>query len=545
MNSFEIFTGIFGGLGLFLYGMKQMSDGLENVSGEKLKGILEKITSNKVMGVLVGTAVTAIIQSSSATTVMVVSFVNAGLMDLSQAIGVILGSNIGTTITAQMVSFRLEVVAPIFIGVGEICALTAKKKKIKDISVILIGFGILFMGMGLMSSSMKPVAELEVFKKAVIVLGRYSVLSVLVGVIITAIVQSSSATTAILVALASAGTIDMKIAFPIVLGCNIGTCVTAIIASLGANRTAKKAALLHLSFNIFGTIIFLPLASYIIKFVAFLNPDNLGRQVANSHTFPYFHNNCTYFTPTFTFIIPWFIKFINKILPENYEKEPYGAIYLDKKLLETPMVASTQAVKETIRMANISKNNFKLAMEAFFLGDENRINKVYENEKVINRLEREITEYLIELSQHNLPEENAQLVSILYHTINDVERIGDHAENIVELAMSKINNKIEMSDEALSEMNEIFQITLKSLDISIKSFENNKNNNDINEEIEDKIDTLEKKFRNNNIARLNAKQCYANAGVMFFDLLSNLERIGDHANNISNIKEEYTHKIYI
>lgn len=540
MNSFEIFTGIFGGLGLFLYGMKQMSDGLENVSGEKLKGILEKITSNKVMGVLVGTAVTAIIQSSSATTVMVVSFVNAGLMDLSQAIGVILGSNIGTTITAQMVSFRLEVVAPIFIGVGEICALTAKKKKIKDISVILIGFGILFMGMGLMSSSMKPVAELEVFKKAVIVLGRYSVLSVLVGVIITAIVQSSSATTAILVALASAGTIDMKIAFPIVLGCNIGTCVTAIIASLGANRTAKKAALLHLSFNIFGTIIFLPLASYIIKFVAFLNPDNLGRQVANSHTI---------FNILITLaVLPisnYFIKFINKILPENDEKEPYGSIYLDKKLLETPMVASTQAVKETIRMANISKNNFKLAMEAFFLGDENRINKVYENEKVINRLEREITEYLIELSQHNLPEENAQLVSILYHTINDVERIGDHAENIVELAMSKINNKIEMSDEALSEINEIFQITLKSLDISIKSFENNKNNNDINEEIEDKIDTLEKKFRNNNIARLNAKQCYANAGVMFFDLLSNLERIGDHANNISNIKEEYTHKIYI
>ena len=270
-----------------------------------------------------------------------------------------------------------------------------------------------------MSSSMKPVAELEVFKKAVIVLGRYSVLSVLVGVIITAIVQSSSATTAILVALASAGTIDMKIAFPIVLGCNIGTCVTAIIASLGANRTAKKAALLHLSFNIFGTIIFLPLASYIIKFVAFLNPDNLGRQVANSHTI---------FNILITLaVLPisnYFIKFINKILPENYEKEPYGAIYLDKKLLETPMVASIQAVKETIRMANISKNNFKLAMEAFFLGDENRINKVYENEKVINRLEREITEYLIELSQHNLPEENAQLVSILYHTINDVERIG-------------------------------------------------------------------------------------------------------------------------
>lgn len=540
MNNFEIFTGIFGGLGLFLYGMKLMSDGLENIAGERLKGILEKITSNKMMGVLVGTIVTAVIQSSSATTVMVVSFVNAGLMSLVQATGVILGSNIGTTITAQIVSFNLEVVAPIFIGIGAIIMLSSKKKKIKDIAVISVGFGILFMGMGLMSSSMKPIAELEIFKEIIIIMGRYSILGVLVGVIMTAIVQSSSATTSILVALAAAGTIDMKIAFPIVLGCNIGTCVTAIIASLTANKTAKKAALLHLLFKIFGTIIFLPLSVYVVKVVAYLTPNNLGRQVANAHTI---------FNIVITLVVlpisGYFVKFVNKVLPDEEEKEVCGAIYLDKKLLETPVVASTQVIKETIRMAKISRDNFQLAMKAFFYGDYENIKGVYENENIINTLEREITEYLIALSQHNLPKENAELVSEVYHTINDIERIGDHAENIVELATSKFNNNIEMSKQALKEIEEIFEATLDSLDIAIKCFANYDINNDkVVNEVEDRIDMLEKQFRNNNIARLNSKQCYASSGVMFFDLLSNLERIGDHANNIATVREHHSYKIY-
>ena len=540
MNNFEIFTGIFGGLGLFLYGMKLMSDGLENIAGERLKGILEKITSNKIMGVLVGTIVTAVIQSSSATTVMVVSFVNAGLMSLVQATGVILGSNIGTTITAQIVSFNLEVVAPIFIGIGAILMLSSKKKKIKDIAVISVGFGILFMGMGLMSSSMKPIAELENFKEIIIIMGRYSILGVLVGVIMTAIVQSSSATTSILVALAAAGTIDMKIAFPIVLGCNIGTCVTAIIASLTANKTAKKAALLHLLFKIFGTIIFLPLSVYVVKVVAYLTPNNLGRQVANAHTI---------FNIVITLVVlpisGYFVKFVNKVLPDEEEKEVCGAIYLDKKLLETPVVASTQVIKETIRMAKISRDNFQLAMKAFFYGDYENIKGLYENENIINTLEREITEYLIALSQHNLTKENAELVSEVYHTINDIERIGDHAENIVELATSKFNNNIEMSKQALKEIEEIFEATLDSLDIAIKCFSNYDINNDkVVNEVEDRIDMLEKQFRNNNIARLNSKQCYASSGVMFFDLLSNLERIGDHANNIATVRENHSYKIY-
>ena len=540
MNSFEIFTGIFGGLGLFLYGMKLMSDGLENIAGEKLKSILEKITSNKIMGVLVGTIVTAIIQSSSAITVMVVSFVNAGLMTLGQATGVILGSNIGTTITAQMVSLNLEVIAPIFIGIGAIVIVVTKNKRVKDLAYIALGFGVLFMGMGLMSSSLKPVSELAIFNKFILLVGKNSILGVLIGILITAILQSSSATTGILVALAVSGNLDMSVAFPIILGCNIGTCITAILAGLTANRIAKKAALLHLFFNIFGTILFLPFSDKVVMIVQYLTPDNVARQVANAHTI---------FNVVITiFILPiskYFVKLVNKILPDDGRRQVCGAIYLDKKLLETPIVASTQVVKETIRMAEIARNNFQLAMQSFFYGKDEDIKNVYENENIINMLEKEITEYLIALSQHNLPEENAELVSEVYHTINDIERIGDHAENIVELAINKINNNIQLSDEALKEVKEISKATLESVDIAIRCFKKRESNDEIIvNEIEERIDILEKSFRNNNIMRLNSRQCYANAGVMFFDLLSNLERIGDHANNIATVKENHVHRTY-
>ena len=535
----QIVISLLGGLGLFLYGMKLMSDGLENVAGEKLKGILEKITSNKVIGVLVGTIVTAIIQSSSATTVMVVSFVNAGLMTLTQATGVILGSNIGTTITAQMVSFNLEVIAPIFIGVGAIVMMSAKKKRIKDLAYIALGFGILFMGMGLMSSSLKPISNLQIFNDFISVIGKNHFLGVLVGLTMTAILQSSSATTGILVALANSGNIDMNVAFPIILGCNIGTCVTAILAGLTANRTAKKAALLHLLFNIFGTVLFLPFSDKVVTFVNYLTPDNVARQVANAHTI---------FNVVITiFILPiskYFVMLVNHILPDDEGKESCGAIYLDKRLLETPIVASGQVIKETIRMANKAKNNLELAMEVFLNWNEEKMKKVYANESIINTLERDITEYLIELSQHNLPEENAKLVSQAYHTINDIERIGDHAENIVELAIQKYENNITLSYDGYKEVRQLFEVTLRSITIAIESFKSNEISDDEVEKVEEEIDSLEKQFRENNINRLSAKTCLADAGIMFFDLLSNLERIGDHANNIATVKEKPNHKIH-
>lgn len=258
---------LFGGLGLFLFGMKLMGDGLENAAGSKLKGILEKVTSNKYLGVLIGALVTAVIQSSSATTVMVVSFVNAGLMSLVQSVGVIMGANIGTTITAQMVSFDLNKIAPIFIGVGAIIVLVSKRKKTKDIAYIALGFGVLFLGMGMMSESMQPLAASSMFKETIAIIGSSRFLGVLTGLIMTAIVQSSSATTGILVALATTGSIDMNVALPIIFGCNIGTCVTALLAAVGSNKTAKKAALIHLLFNVIGVIIFLPFVTILIDIV--------------------------------------------------------------------------------------------------------------------------------------------------------------------------------------------------------------------------------------------------------------------------------------
>ena len=530
MINFETIIGLIGGLGLFLYGMKLMGDGLENSAGDKLKGILEKVTSNRFIGVFVGALVTAVIQSSSATTVMVVSFVNAGLMTLMQAVGVIMGANIGTTITAQMVSFKLDAIAPLVIGIASIIVITSKKKKTRDLGNIALGFGILFMGMGLMSSSMQPLAEAAWFQEFVLVIGTNKILGVLAGLAMTAVVQSSSATTGILVALATTGAITMDVALPIIFGCNIGTCVTALLASIGTNKTAKKAALIHLFFNIGGTLIFLPFMDPLIRLVESTD-GNVARQVANAHTI---------FNVTVTIIMfplaGYLVKLANKILPGEDEIEKEGAIYLDKRSLQTPVIACGQVAKETVRMANKAKENLMLSMKAFIEKDEASIEKVYHNEKIINALEKEITDYLIELSQLDLPEEEIKTFAATYHVINDVERIGDHAENIADLASEKINSKIEIGEIATNELKEMYDKTLKALDYAISIYEGKivepKNNIEENEE---EINKIEKRLRKNNIDRLNNKVCSAKSGVIFLDLISNLERIGDHANNIGNL----------
>lgn len=530
MINIETIIGLIGGLGLFLYGLKLMGDGLENAAGEKLKGILERLTSNRFLGVIVGALVTCVIQSSSATTVMVVSFVNAGLMTLMQAAGVIMGANIGTTITAQMVSFKLDTIAPLIVGVAAIIVITAKKKKTRDIGNIALGFGILFMGMGLMSTSMKPLAEAVWFHEFVLIVGENKILGVLVGLAMTAVVQSSSATTGILVALAITGSIDMNIALPIILGCNIGTCVTALLASIGTTKTAKKAALIHLFFNIGGVLIFLPFLNPLIKLVQSTD-SNVARQVANAHTI---------FNITVTIIMfplaGYLVKLVNWLLPGENEIEKDGAIYLDKNSLATPIVACDQVTKETIRMAYKSKNNLKLAMKGFLENDEDAISKVYVNEKIINTLEKEITNYLVELSQLELPEGEIRNFASTYHVINDVERIGDHAENIADLAIEKINGKIEIGEEAIYELTTMYNKTINALDYAISVYEKREVRSKKNiEKNEEEIDKLEKKLRSSNINRLNKKVCCANSSVIFLDMISNLERIGDHANNIGKL----------
>ncbi|NLZ34189.1 MAG: Na/Pi cotransporter family protein [Clostridiales bacterium] len=529
MDKFSIFAGLFGGLGLFLYGMKIMGDGLENAAGDKLKSILEKLTSNKYIGVVVGAIVTAIIQSSSGTTVMIVSFVNAGLMTLSQAAGVIMGANIGTTITAQMVSLDLNKIAPLVIGIGAIILLVGKNKKTRDLASIAIGFGILFMGMDLMGSSMDPVAESEWFKEFILVVSDNKILGLLAGLGLTAIIQSSAATTVILIALASTGAIDMRLAFPVILGCNIGTCVTALLASLGTNRTAKKAALMHLLFNTFGAIIFFPFIDPFINLIQSTSPE-VARQVANAHTI---------FNVLVTLIMlplsEYLVKVVNLLLPGDGGIEKKGAIYLDNRLFETPVIANGQVIKETLRMANKAKENVVLAMKAFMENDPEAVEKVYDNENTINILEKEITDYLVELSQLELPEDDIKLFSSTYHVINDIERIGDHAENIADLAAEKMKNNVHLGDEAKKELKAIFEKTIEAIELSVDSYGNrNFDSTKKLEEVESEIDNLKNNFRQNNIRRLKERVCSADSSVVFLDLISNLERIGDHANNIGN-----------
>ena len=536
MDTIKVIIQLMGGLGLFIYGMKLMGDGLENAAGEGLKTILEKVTSNRIMGVGIGAIVTAVIQSSSATTVMVVGFVNAGLMTLAQAAGVIMGANIGTTITAQLVAFKLDQVAPVFVFVGAALVMFAKAKKRKEIGNIILGFGILFTGMGAMSGAMKPLASSPMFTDVLLAIGDNWFIGIIAGAAITAVLQSSSATTGILIALASTGLIDIGLALPIVFGCNIGTCITAMLASVGTNKTAHKAALLHLVFNIVGTIVFLPFIGLIAKFVQHVSPDDVSRQIANAHTV--FNVANTALLLPFTNYI---IKFINKAIPceENIEKA--GPKYIDDRVLETPVIAAGQVIKETIRMANKAKENVELSKKAFVDGDESLIEKVYENEKIINILEESITEYLVKLAKCDLSDKEKGIVASTFHVIIDIERIGDHADNIADLTIEKINKNLKYSKDAIDELYEIYNSTLEALEIAIDSYVTR----DITKaksiiDVEDKIDAYQRTYREKHIQRLYDGKCNAFAGAVFLDLISSFERIGDHSTNITeSVLENY------
>ena len=518
-----------GGLGLFLFGMKLMGEGLENAAGDKLKSILEKVTKNPISAVLVGAFVTMVIQSSSATTVMVVGFVNAGLMNIAQAAGVIMGANVGTTITAQLVAFKLDEIAPLFVIIGVVLLMSAKQKKRKDIADIILGFGILFMGMGIMSSALKPLADSPMFSELIMAIGENWVLGIFTGLALTAILQSSSATTGILIALASTGSININIVLPILFGCNIGTCVTALIASIGANKTAHKAAAIHLMFNILGTLIFIPFLKPLAYIVQEISPGDVQRQIANAHTI---------FNITATIILvplsKYMIMIVNKLIKGEDEIELCGPKYLDERLLETPVIAAGQVQKETLRMANKAKENLELSMKAFRENNESLVKKVYDNEKLINILEEEITAYLVKLSKCDLSAKESNLVASTFHIVTDIERIGDHVENIADLTLEKVGRKLKYSEDALKEIDYIYDQTIRALDITIDAYANeNVEEAGTIYEIERKIDASQKEFRENHIKRLSQGSCNAYDDAIFMDLLSNFERIGDHSTNIA------------
>ncbi|HFL2394917.1 TPA: Na/Pi cotransporter family protein [Clostridioides difficile] len=527
----NIVISLIGGLGLFLYGMSLMGEGLQKSAGDKLKKIIELLTSNVVMGVLVGTVVTGIIQSSSATTVMVVGFVNAGIMNLSQAIGVIMGANIGTTVTAQLVSFNLEGIAPIALGIGILFYLFTSNQKTKHLSEILIGFGILFTGMEFMKDAVAPLAEYKAFTDALLYFSKNPVLGILAGFAITGIVQSSSASMGMLIALASQGILPLSSALPILYGDNIGTCVTSLLSSVGASRNARRAAVMHLSFNVIGTIIFmLVLNKPISAIVTHFDPTDTARQIANAHTL-FNLTNVIILLPFSKYIV----KLANRLIPikETESEIVNNTKYLDERMFSTPSIALGNTVQEVVRMGHKATNSLEHSIAGFLNKSNEDINKAFESEKVVNKLQKDILNYLLKLSKEHLRDDERFRTDLLFNTVNDIERVSDHAENIAELAMSVKEMNISFSDSAIREIYEIYNKTITNFKdalivLDVKDFE--LANKVL--EVENEVNYLEKTFRNSHMIRLNNGSCTIDAGVLYLDLLTNLERISDHSTNI-------------
>ena len=528
----EIIIGIMGGLGLFLFGMNLMGEALEKAAGSKLKKIIELLTSNIFMGVLIGTLVTAVIQSSSATTVMVVGFVNAGIMTLPQAVGVIMGANIGTTVTAQLVSIDMNGLAPVALGIGIILYLFGGKPKTKHIAEVLIGFGILFTGMDFMKEAVQPLSEYQGFTNALLTFGKYPILGLLLGFGITAIIQSSSASMGMLVVLASQGLIPLSSALPMLYGQNIGTCVTSLLSSIGASISAKRAALIHLIFNILGTVIFLIfLNKLVVSAVTYMNPNNVARQIANVHTI---------FNIASTLILLPFNKFIIKLatrlVPDNHTEDDDVKIvkFIDDRMIETPSIALVSVEKETLRMGEKSKQSLNCAMKGVLEKSEKDISSTLRKEKRINELQKMILNYLLKLSKAPLNEESREVIDSLFNTVNDIERIGDHAENIAELAQNSITNDVTFSDHARNELDDMYNKVLSTYTYALESMRTS----DVDLackviKMEEQVNIMEKSCRINHMRRLNNNMCSIDNGIIYLEVIANLERVSDHAVNIA------------
>lgn len=540
MENFDLWAisiDLFGGLGLFIYGMHVMAEGLQKSAGSRLKKFVELLTKNRLMAVTVGAVFTAIVQSSSATTVMVVGFVNAGIMNLTQAVGIIMGANIGTTITAQIVSLKLTAVAPIAVGAGVVMMLASNNSKHKKYAQILIGFGVLFMGMDVMKHAVKPLRSYEGFTNLLMSFGNPNIMdtfmAILTGFAVTAVIQSSSATTGILIALASAGMLPISAAFPVLLGTNIGTCVTAMISSVGASKTAKRAAIIHLLFNVIGTLIFV--TAFLIFKEDMINllrstADSPERQLANAHTI--FNVINTVLLIPFAGVL---VVMANRILPVDHEEEEIEGIkYLDDRFLETPSVAITQVMKEVLHMGNMATKSLDRSIEGFVKADVKIAEETFRLEKTINRMEHEIADYLVKLSNTQISVNDRIIIDGLFGTINDIERVGDHAENLAEMAEYRIENKLVFSDQAIEELRDLGARVTRAIKESLNSLE--KKDRRLAEKViewEGQIDLMEKTLRKQHIQRLNEQRCKPASGVIFLDIISNMERIGDHASNIA------------
>lgn len=525
-----------GGLGLFLFGIRTMGDGLENAAGAKLKRMLEVLTGNRFLAVLVGFVVTAIIQSSTATTVMVVGFVNAGMMTLAQAVGVIMGANIGTTVTSLLIALNFSSVAAASVLVGVILMLASKKTLVKNLGSIFTGFGLLFLGIDLMSDSMAPLRESAGFMNFIVAVSDSPLrplFGILLGIVMTAVLQSSSASVGVLQTLAMQGLVPLKFSVFVLFGQNIGTCLTALFSTVGAKKNSKRAAVIHLLFNLLGTgmFIFIALLTPYIEWIEKISSDPMA-QIAISHIV---------FNVVSTIVLFPFAKLLVKlsclIVPGKDDSESeMHCRFIDDRLLNTPPFAVMQVGKEVARMAKLARDNFETSAYALINRSDKDLDKVMEKEEVINYLNHHITSYLVKLNALDITDSDSDYIARVFHAINDIERVGDHATNLAEAAERNIGDGLTFSDAARDELNQLCGSVITLLDRSIEAFNNQSLGDGEAKELsdlEEHIDDLTLTCQDAHIFRLNRNECNTEAGMLYLNTITDFERVGDHAINIA------------
>ena len=525
-----------GGLGLFLFGIRTMGDGLENAAGAKLKRMLEVLTGNRFLAVLVGFVVTAIIQSSTATTVMVVGFVNAGMMSLAQAVGVIMGANIGTTVTSLLIALNFSSVAAAAVLVGVILMLASKKTVVKNLGAIFTGFGLLFLGIDMMSDSMAPLRDSAGFMNFIVTVSESPLrplFGIILGIVMTAVLQSSSASVGVLQTLAMQGLVPLKFSVFVLFGQNIGPCLTALFSTVGAKKNSKRAAVIHLLFNLIGTGIFILIAllTPYVEWIEKLSPDPMA-QIAISHIV---------FNIVSTVVMFPFAKALVKLscllVPGKDDSESeMHCKFIDDRLLNTPPFAVMQVSKEVARMAKLARDNFETSAHALINRSDKDIDKVMENEEIINYLNHHITSYLVKLNALDITDSDSDYIARVFHAINDIERVGDHAINLAEAAQHNIGEGLKFSDPAREELNQLCGSVVTLLERSMAAFDNQSlSDNEAKElsDLEEHIDDLTLECQDSHIFRLNRKECNTEAGMLYLNTITDFERVGDHAINIA------------
>lgn len=528
MSTANILLGVFGGLGLFIYGMKLMSKGLQKAAGDKLRRMIELLTFNRYVALFTGLIITMLVQSSSTTTVMVVGFANAGLMTLNQAIGTILGARIGTTVTAQIIAFKISEAALPIIGVGVIMSFFVKRRTYRNLGQAVLGFGLLFLGLNLMGEFLGEFGNNPKFIELLAFFGQHRFLGVLAGALFTAVIQSSSASVGVIIALAGSNILNLDAALALTLGTCVGTSVTALLASIGTNLTARRAAAAHVLFNTLGALIFVWFLGSITDIVRMTSSD-LARQIAWGHTF-----FATASTLIFLPFVSFFSKLIRLSIPGEEMEIETGQKYLDRRLLRTPSVAMGAAKKEIERMATITTDMMDNSMDMLFKRKLDLFEIIEQKEAVVDELESGIAVYLAELSQHSITSNQGRELANYYHAINDIERIGDHSVNIAQLCEERIERNLAFSDNAFVDIKKMYGLTKNVNTKAVSAFVTNDHllaRQVIREHKE--IHHLEKQLRDSHISRVKEGMCFPPSGVIFLDIIANLERIGDHSLNLA------------